>query len=335
MLAGQEKLQSIAFVVSMLVIIGIAITFSILFILYGKYKIANIKNGHEDPLVEKDIRRKYRKIIEGQLKHEVVEEEAFKYRLFQKTETVETHVLERDPANDSLKIDTKPVTIYDSIVGSREKNKKYQVLLNIIFGIFYFILGVLIIISVSYKLMGETVYFGNTTLLTIKTGSMETVNDSNTYIDENNLTNQIEQYSIITLNKVKSDDELNLYDIAAYEHDNTIYVHRIIRKYTNSTTGVTYYTFRGDANSESLSFELTITLDDIVGKYTGFQNYGLGVTLTYLQSTIGIVAMAAALIFLITYNVTEDRIETNYYKRILLISQELDKKLGFITSEVK
>ena len=193
----------------------------------------------------------------------------------------------------------------------------------------------LIIVSVSYKLMGETFYFGNTTMLTIKTGSMETANDANTYLDENNLTNQIEQYSIITLNKVKSDDELNLYDIAAYEHDNTIYVHRIIRKYTNLTTGVTYYTFRGDANSESLSFELTITLDDIVGKYTGFQNYGLGVTLTYLQSTIGIVAMAAALIFLITYNVTEDRIETNYYKRILLISQELDKKLGFVTSEVK
>lgn len=136
MLAGQEKLQSIAFVVSMLVIIGMAITFSILFLLYGRYKIANIKNGHEDPLVEKDIRRKYRKIIEGKLKHEVVEEEAFKYRLFQKTETVETHVLERDPANDYLKIDSKPVTIYDSIVGSKEKNKKYQVLLNIIFGVF-------------------------------------------------------------------------------------------------------------------------------------------------------------------------------------------------------
>ena len=49
----------------------------------------------------------------------------------------------------------------------------------------------------------------------------------------------------------------------------------------------------------------------------------------------GSFAMAAALIFLITYNVTEDRIETNYYKRILQISQELDKKLGFVTSEVK
>ena len=335
MLAGSEKLQTIAFIVSMLVIIGMAISFSILFILYGKYKIKNIKNGHEDPLVEKDIRNKYKKIIEGQLKHEVVEEEAFKYRLFQKTNSVETHVLERDPENDYLKIDEKPVCLYDTIVTNKEKNKKYQVLLNIIFGIFYFFLGVLILVSVTYKLMGEAFYLGDTTLITIKTGSMETVNDANTYIKENNLTNQIEQYSLISLEKVTSNDELKLYDVAAYKYDDSIYVHRIIRRYTNPVTGVVYYTFRGDSNSSSLNFELTITLDEIVGKYTGFQNYGLGVALTYLQSTIGIVAMAAAIIFLITYNITEDKIEANYYKRVLFISQELDKKLGFTNSEVK
>ena len=41
---------------------------------------------------------------------------------------------------------------------------------------------------------------------------METVNESNTYIQENNLTNQIETYSLIGIDKVSSDEEIELYE---------------------------------------------------------------------------------------------------------------------------
>lgn len=333
MLDGNAKLQSIAFVVSMIVIIGVAITFSILFILYAKYKIANIKNGHEDKDVEKELRRKYKKIIEGQTKKNIVEEEAFKYRLFQKLDTVETYVLVGDPANNKQKVVDKPLTIYETIACSKEKDKKYQLVLNIVFGIFYFALGALLVLSMVFKMMGQTLFFGNTTLYTVQTGSMEKANEANTYLKENNLTDQLEQYSLIGINKVESDDELELYDIVAYKHEDTVYIHRIIRKYQNTSSGVTYYTLRGDANTQSLSFELTLTKNDIIGKYNGFQNYGLGLTLIYLQSNIGIIAVCSALLFLIVYNVSESKIETAYYRRMLYISKLIDKQLGLSNKE--
>ena len=45
---GQEILGNVAFYVSIAVVIGMAIMFSILFAIYGFYKIKHINYGHED-----------------------------------------------------------------------------------------------------------------------------------------------------------------------------------------------------------------------------------------------------------------------------------------------
>lgn len=54
---GQEPLGIIAFYVSMCVIIGFAIVFSVLFTLYGHYKIKNIKHGHKNVVIEKVLKK--------------------------------------------------------------------------------------------------------------------------------------------------------------------------------------------------------------------------------------------------------------------------------------
>lgn len=155
---------------------------------------------------------------------------------------------------------------------------------------------------------------------------METVNNENNYIEEHNLTNQIEQYSLIGIDKIYSENDIKLYDILAYKSESgSIIVHRVIRIYQNEETNVTYYTLRGDANDTSSAEELTLTFDKVVGKYNGFQNYGLGVTLIYLQSNIGLVALAASFLFLITYNVAEGLIEKTYDNKILELSKKIDE----------
>lgn len=337
MLNGEGKLQSIAFVVSMLVIIGLAITFSILLFLYGRYKIKHINYGHEDDALREEVRKKYKKIIENNIKQEIDEKDAYKYRLYQNEEMVKTWIKVNDDEHKETYIKRTPISIHDTIIRSKEKNKVYQIILNVFFGIFYFVIGSLLLVAIIFKITNQTMYFGNVTLLTIQTGSMEKVNESNTYIAENNLTDQIEQYSLITLSKVDSEEELKLYDIAAYKHENKVYVHRIIRIYHNESENKTYYTFRGDSNASSASFELTITLDQIVGKYTGFQNYGLGVTLNYMQSDIGLIALCSGIIFLLTFNITESKIETSYYKRTLEVAKRVDDELqsnrGFVNAK--
>lgn len=329
MLNGEGKLQSIAFVVSMIVVIGLAITFSILLFLYGRYKINNIKYGHEDAAVEKEVRRKYKKVIENNINKVIDEKDAFKYVLYQKQEQVTTWIQESDPEHKVPVVKEVPISIHDTITNSKEKNKVWQVIMNVLFGIFYFVIGALLLVAITFKVTNQTMYFGDTTLMTIRTGSMEKAHESNTYLEENNLTNQIEQFSLIALNKVHSEDELKLYDIAAYKHEDVVYVHRIIRIFHNETENKTYYTFRGDSNAVSADFELTITIDDIVGKYNGFQNYGLGVTLTYMQSNIGMIALCSGILFLLTFNITESKIETAYYKRTLTLAEKIDNELQF------
>ena len=51
---GQEKLDSIALYVSMVVIIGLAIVFGVLFSLYSIYKRKHVSYGHEDETLKLD-----------------------------------------------------------------------------------------------------------------------------------------------------------------------------------------------------------------------------------------------------------------------------------------
>ena len=55
---GQEKQNSLALYVSIIVIIGLAIVFIIIFILYSIYKSKRILNGNEDENLKLDIDKK-------------------------------------------------------------------------------------------------------------------------------------------------------------------------------------------------------------------------------------------------------------------------------------
>lgn len=331
-MSGQEKLGSIAFVVSICVIIGFAIVFSILFALYGYYKIKNIKNGHENVVIETSLKRRYRKILNNP-KTEVIDDNLY-YELQGQTKESKTYL--RVDNTDNLEENVKESTIntiYDSIIDDKRRNKKFQIIYNIFFGILYAVLVVIFGFALGFRLGGEQLFFGNTTLMTIQTGSMETINKENKYIFENNLTDQIEQFSLIGIDKVAQED-IELYDILAYQSESgDVIVHRVTRIYTSSDTNITYYTLKGDANTSSSAEELTLTYDKVIGRYNGFQNYGLGVTLTYLQSNIGLVAIAAAAIFLITYNVTESLIDKAYDNQTLIISKKIDIENGLVPVE--
>ena len=290
---GQEKQNSLALYVSIIVIIGLAIVFIIIFILYSIKKGKHISCGNEDEILKLDIDKKISS-------------------------------LEEKAANKGEKIDK--ANIKSILLEKKVSDRVFEILMYIFSFVIFGVLIVTFSFALSFKLNNQNLYIFDTTYLAIRTGSMETVNESNTYIQENNLTNQIETYSLIGIDKVSSDEEIELYDILAYKYKGTTYVHRVIKIFTDEETGTTCYTLRGDANSSSLSFETKITLDDIVGKYNGYQNYGLGVAFFYLQSNIGIVAIVSAMLFVTTFDFSEGKIEKAYYKRSEYILEQIEEK---------
>ncbi len=323
-----KQLIEIAFYVSLFTIIGLAVTFSILFALYAIYKKKHIKYGHEDDKLYENLRKKYRKAFKEndkilaknakikKLKHDkweeissIGEDDVVTY-LYHDGDLEE---MERKKIVDLIKQDEKKTKTREGF------GKAFSVLL-------YAIVLAFIGLVVYFNVNGEAFYFGKTTYMVIKTGSMETVNTNNAYIKKNNLTNQISQYSMIGVDKIEEGD-IKLYDVLAFKNSsNDTIVHRVIN--INVKDNVTYYTFRGDANSTSDISEMAVTFDKIVGRYNGFNNFGLGVATTYFRSTAGIVALASVAVFMITFDAGEDAIDKEYKKRFLVVASYYDEDVN-------
>ncbi len=313
-MTGSQKLIDIVFYVSLFVVIGLAITFTILFSLYALYKKKHIKNGHEDEKLLNDLKKKYHnqltddEIISSYL---IIKHEDSKLDSTLKNSL--TCVYDRKTLNE-----LKRKKLLHLMVKDEEKTKNRKKVGKAFSVFLYAIIFIFLGLIAYYKLNNETFYFGNTSYIVIQTGSMETVNKSNDYISKNNLNNQIYQYSMIGIDKVKTED-INTYDIIAFKNSkNETIVHRVINIVVKDDTY--YFTFRGDANNGSDVSEINVTSDKIVGKYNGFQNFGLGVATTYFKSSAGIVALASATIFLFAFDFSEDLIENEYKKRYFAVA---------------
>ena len=323
---GQEKLVDIAFVVSICVIVGMALSFAVLFFLYGHYKIKHINYGHEDQNLRKTLIKRYKTIwnkprvpIQTPIKENTYRRMGNEPEYMKTYSLIPSKVQEQNIENDS---------IFDNILNDKKKSKKTSWILNSFFGIIYAALLLFFVSALAFKINDQQFFFGNDTFMTIRTGSMEEKNEKNAYLEENNLNNQIEQYALIGIEKVKNPYDYKLFDIIAFKHDDVIIVHRIIRIYENKEQNKVYFATRGDSNSDSFNWELAIDSNNVIGKYNGFQNFGLGVTFIYLQSGIGLIALASAFVFLLTYNISESRIEKAYEKRVLEVSISMDEELN-------
>ena len=334
-MSGQEILGNVAFYVSIAVIIGLALMFAILFAIYGFYKVKHISYGHEDKKLEYSLRKKYKDIIRKRAEEDlkISDVEHFKnanepdYVMLQDMENVKTFVL---VGEKQVEQPSEPTTVLEAIFEEKRKSKKYKVMSNVFFAIFYVVFLCFFAVALTFRLNNQEVYIGDTTLVTVLTGSMETANEENEYLFDEGLTDpedQITQYSLIGLNRVHEQSEMKLYNIYGFKNnDGVLIIHRLIRIYTNPETGITTYMFRGDANTESLGYELVVDFDQIVGEFNGFENYGLGVLIIYVQSNIGLIAILAAFLFLLSYQITESCIEKAYDKRIQEIAKEIDAK---------
>ena len=106
---------------------------------------------------------------------------------------------------------------------------------------------------------------------------------------------------LIAVKRIDSLDEIKLYDIISYDNpDGRNYIHRVVISYDNPDgrnyihrvveIAESYVITQGDANNVDDGVE--VTLDMIVGVYTGFQIPYIGTVTFYLQSDYGILGMS-------------------------------------------
>ena len=90
---------------------------------------------------------------------------------------------------------------------------------------------------------------------------------------------------LIAVKRIDSLDEIKLYDIISYDNpDGRNYIHRVVG------IAESYVITQGDANN--VDDGVKVTLDMIVGVYTGFQIPYIGTVTFYLQSDYGILGMS-------------------------------------------
>ena len=197
-------------------------------------------------------------------------------------------------------VSQKPYSYKEYYYYEDEKKKKrrrgWKALRVTLATIFYIICILLIALGIYTKVNGDLVSVGSTSYITVTTGSMSYVNETNSYLIENDIINQIPERSFIRVKKVEDPSDLKLYDIAVYKNEETnqLIVHRIIDE--KEIDGERYFTFRGDANAYSDYY--LINEDDVLYVYDNYRNSFLGNFFTYVASYQSIVAICYSIIAL-------------------------------------
>lgn len=192
----------------------------------------------------------------------------------------------------------------------------------------YLILGLILVffgVSLYSRFSGNIIPFGDSTLIVIGSGSMSERYQTNTYLFENDLTNQFNAYDIIGITKYDSEGDIDLYDVIAFkDKDGTTIVHRII-SINNLEDGRVGYITQGDANSRNdvgSRYSDYVYYDDIIGFYNETRIETVGIFIIFLQSNAGIITIVAIAYCLFMFDYYNTRYDNKIEERTQLLLKE-------------
>ena len=121
----------------------------------------------------------------------------------------------------------------------------------------------------------------------VKSESMATKHERNTYLVENNLNNQLQMFDIVVCHHLPAEDELEIYDIVVYKYDDMYIIHRIVgieepnEKHPNER----HFLLKGDANK--YDDEFPVLYSQMQGIYKGIRIPFVGSFVLFMQSPAG------------------------------------------------
>ena len=223
---------------------------------------------------------------------------------------------------DEIKSGKRDIEIIDEVIHNRQekviKRKKIDKIFKTVF--YYLALAIIVpvfIFSLYSKIMNNVLMIGGKTLMVVASPSMSVVHEINTYVKNNNLTDQFDQYDIIYLEKVTSPNELKEYDVICFKNNEGVnIIHRI--KEIKTLNGQVRYITRGDANNDDDPY--SPVFEDIIGRYTAKKINGIGIFIIFLQSAAGIITIVSLVYCLVMID--------RYAEKINKVQKERAKKLA-------
>ena len=188
---------------------------------------------------------------------------------------------------------------------------------------------VALVFSLCVGVSEEELFDAPFSLKVIKSESMATKHENNTYLGRNQLDDQLQMFDLIITYDLPEEEKLELYDIVVYEINDTMVIHRIVgieepnEKHPNER----YFLLQGDANEVADRFP--VLYSQMRGIYRGYRVPFVGSFITFLQSPAGWLCFLLVLFATIATPVVEKKIEEEKSRRWLLIRKlEILKKYG-------
>ncbi len=185
----------------------------------------------------------------------------------------------------------------------REKETKktavFRTLEKIVLVALSVLAAVVFFLSLDVKI-NEKKPVGRYAVKVVKSSSMSKKDESNKYLDENNLNDQIQMFDLIGVSPLPQESELKLYDIVIYETDGQMIVHRIVDiKEPDETHPERRFVLRGDANRYSDKFP--VSYSQMKGIYTGKKVPYIGSFVIFMNSPAGWLCVLLVVVVCMAY----------------------------------
>lgn len=160
----------------------------------------------------------------------------------------------------------------------------------------------------------------------VKTASMATKNVKNTYLNENNLNDQIQTFDLIRTEKLPDEMDLKLYDIVVYETDGMLIVHRIveIEEPNASHPDSRHFKLQGDAVDAPDRFP--VLYEQMRAIYSGNRIAFIGSFILFMQSPAGWLCTLLILVTMIATPILDKKLQRTKDERLALYAPKEEDK---------
>jgi hypothetical protein len=201
----------------------------------------------------------------------------------------------------------------DEDIKNAKKLKGSNCLFSFIEGAVSIVLCVLLLLvfafSIYVNVSKDRYVEGVPTIQVVSSSSMSKKHEKNTYLVENNLNDQLSTFDLVLTYKIPPAEEIEIFDIVVYEHDDILVLHRIIGIEPPNPVHPDEYWFtcKGDALESTDRFP--VRYNQLKGIYRGQRIPFVGSFISFMQSPAGVLCILLVLFGTIATPIAEKKLQ--------------------------
>ncbi len=170
----------------------------------------------------------------------------------------------------------------------------------------------------------------------VSSTSMAVKYEKNTYLEENNLNNQLQLFDVVVLHELPKEEDIKLYDIIVYETlEGFLIIHRVIgiEEPNERHPNERWFQFKGDSNESPDRFP--VRYSQMRGIYKGEKVPQVGSFVFFMQSPAGIICFIVVIFTLIVMPFVDDKFRREECQRVVLMLDSGELKQEDLKQEYK